>query len=240
MNAIATISYEDALKARYALARTRLNRGVIHRPIVLPPPALEAPAEKPKPAPKLTRRVRFKQRVPLDMLRPCSWRFLLRLAALRHRIPEQAIVGQSRQQSIAAARHDAIGMVYQHTQLSMPAVGRFFGRDHTTVLNSLRKLGREGKLVDKRPQEKAAPAPKAKAAAPKPKPVTQKERKRTALQNAVARAYNHNVMPSVLADEYGCNPESVKVIAHRLGLRRSDFNGKHKTAWAASGREVAG
>lgn len=242
MNAIVSLSYEDSLKARYAVARTRLNRGIVAPVVVNPPPSPPpAPPEEEEAAPAPAKKIRFKERVPLDMLRPCSWRFLLRLASIKHRIPEQTILGSARMQTITEARHDAIAMVYQHTQLSMPAVGRFFGKDHTTVLHALRKLGRDGKLVEKKPLEKRDAPPKAaKADTPKPKPPVKKERMRTALQNAVARAYNHNVAPSVLAEAYGCNPNSVRVIAHRLGLKRSDFKGKHKTAWLASGREVAG
>jgi len=122
------------------------------------------PPEKKEVEP-LTRKLPSAQkRLPLDMLAPCSWRFLLKLAAVRNGIPESYILGKSRKRTIAKARHDAIGLVYQHTQMSMPGVGKCFGRDHTTILNSLRQVGRTEKLVELREYHRNYIRPKASGA----------------------------------------------------------------------------
>ena len=56
-------------------------------------------------------------------------------------VPVEAILGRERIANIAAARHEAVWRVHQVTRWSLPRVGRFFGdRDHTTVLNSLRRM----------------------------------------------------------------------------------------------------
>ncbi len=156
---------------------------------------------------------------PLNMLAPCSWKFLRDLAALRHGISVREIMSPSRGRPVVAARYEAMALVYQHSQLSLPQVGRLFKRDHTTVLHALRKVGATGKLVEAKeiPDLPLEPAPR-------------RPKQPTWLQKAVKRAYANNVPPSALAEEYGCNVKSVKVIAHNLGLTRS----KAKTDWQAS------
>jgi hypothetical protein len=50
------------------------------------------------------------------------------------------ILGRNRRPPIAAARHEAVWRVRLATGWSLPRLGRFFKRDHTTVLHSLRKM----------------------------------------------------------------------------------------------------
>jgi chromosomal replication initiation ATPase DnaA len=65
----------------------------------------------------------------------------LRAVSERTGVPVEAILGRERIANIAAARHEAVWRVHQVTRWSLPRVGRFFGdRDHTTVLNSLRRM----------------------------------------------------------------------------------------------------
>lgn len=113
------------------IVRPRL---AVAQPALLPEPSVEAP---PKP-----------RGAPLNMLAPCSWKFLRELAALRHGVGSRDIMSHSRARAIVAARYEAMALVYQHTQASLPQVGRLFGRDHTTVFHALRKMSRHGKLVD--------------------------------------------------------------------------------------------
>lgn len=165
-----------------------------------------------------------------NMLAQPSWRFILSLVALKHGVMQREILGPYRNRAIVAARHEAIAMTYQHTQLSMPAVGRLFARDHTTVLHALKKTGGRAKLVEKpaQPPVVMIPSPFSRPYAYRkhgpdgkfqPRPLA-----RTALQRAVLRAYKNNIPPSAVAEEYGCNPLSVKVIAHHLGVkRRKDY-----------------
>ena len=65
----------------------------------------------------------------------------LRAVSEKTGVPIEAILGRERIANIAAARHEAVWRVHQVTRWSLPRVGRFFGdRDHTTVLNSLRRM----------------------------------------------------------------------------------------------------
>lgn len=50
--------------------------------------------------------------------------------------------GQSRQRQVALARQIAMALCRNMMSFSLPEIGRFFGgRDHTTVLSSIRKIG---------------------------------------------------------------------------------------------------
>jgi len=62
---------------------------------------------------------------------PCR-RIVLEVAKARH-IPSREIMLRSRLRHIAAARTEAIFRCVAETQLSLPAIGRIFDRDHTTI-----------------------------------------------------------------------------------------------------------
>jgi chromosomal replication initiator protein len=76
---------------------------------------------------------------PINFLSMPSWRFIVRYAALRHGVDDKDILGSSRVPKVSHARQEAMALVRSHTRnTSLPAVGRLFGRDHTTVLHSIR------------------------------------------------------------------------------------------------------
>lgn len=77
---------------------------------------------------------------PLDMLGPCSWRFLVKLAALRNGQTMTDILGHSRTVPVVRARHEAIYLVASHTIYSITRIGNKFGRDHTSILHALTKF----------------------------------------------------------------------------------------------------
>lgn len=159
-----------------------------------------------------------------NMLAQPSWRFIVSLVALKHGVMQREILGRGRTRGVVAARHEAMALVYRHTQASMPAVGRYFDRDHSSIHHALTKFGATHKLVE-RPTlpPPAPPIPQRTKASAQPRDARGKFRKPTMLQRAILRAYLNNVPASVVAEEYGCNPLSVKVIAHNMGLRRRDF-----------------
>lgn len=72
------------------------------------------------------------------------------VVAAHYRIKPNEIFGNSRQRSISQARQVAMYLVRQYVGLSMPEIGRLFGgRDHTTVLNAIRKV--TGAIEEKDP-----------------------------------------------------------------------------------------
>jgi hypothetical protein len=57
-------------------------------------------------------------------------------------VPIADILGRNRRPPIAAARHEAVWRVRLATGWSLPRLGRFFKRDHTTVLHSIREMNK--------------------------------------------------------------------------------------------------
>lgn len=225
MTSMHSLSTLEGQRLHYAAVRARLNPT---------PPRVRAPTlQLPPPAEEYT----GDGIAPLNMLTTPSWRFLVTLASARTGVSVAEIMGRSRKHAIAAARHDAVALVYAYTNKSMVSVGKMFGGlDHTTILHIVRKLNAvkliepEIKAVVVAPVVVAKPKYAAPKAASKPNPkegVTKPKHKPigTALQRAVRRAYKYNIPPSALAEEYGCSPMSVKVIAHRMGLRRKSKHG---------------
>ena len=68
-------------------------------------------------------------------------RAALRAVSQRTGVPVDAILGRKRLSAIVAARHEAVWRVREVTKWSLPRVGQFFaGRDHATVLHSVRHM----------------------------------------------------------------------------------------------------
>lgn len=68
---------------------------------------------------------------------------LISSVAAKHGVPYDMITGASRASAVVAIRHEAMALVYQkRPDLSLPQIGKFFGgRDHTTILHAVHKLG---------------------------------------------------------------------------------------------------
>ena len=70
---------------------------------------------------------------------------IVREAAARHRVRPEEVLSADRTRAVAYARFEAIKACRALTpQPSMPQIGRWFGRDHTTVLHALRHVPAEG------------------------------------------------------------------------------------------------
>ncbi len=60
----------------------------------------------------------------------------------KHEIPYSDVMGRKRFREIVAARHEAIVAVAEaFPWMSLPKLGRVFGRDHTTIMHALQKFG---------------------------------------------------------------------------------------------------
>ncbi|MDO9499008.1 helix-turn-helix domain-containing protein [Falsiroseomonas sp.] len=65
----------------------------------------------------------------------------MRLAAAAaeiHDVPLHQVLGDQRSRSVAAPRMEAMHLAVKLSGLSLPAIGRAFRRDHTTVLHAHR------------------------------------------------------------------------------------------------------
>ena len=58
----------------------------------------------------------------------------------RYGVSREEIIGSKRQKEIADARHIAIYLIRDITEMSLPNIGKIFGKDHSTVLSSIQKI----------------------------------------------------------------------------------------------------
>lgn len=105
----------------------------------LPPARRAVPRNLiPAPAPVKPKPVR-RALCPLNMLAPPSWLFLRKYVAVRHAVSVKDIMGHRKPHQVIAARHELAYLMHTHMDMSYPAIGRRMGRDHSTVINSVRK-----------------------------------------------------------------------------------------------------
>jgi chromosomal replication initiator protein len=78
----------------------------------------------------------------------------VRKVAAFYGVTVEDLIGDSRAPSLCAIRFEAFWEVYATGRYSTPAIGSFFGgRDHTTVLNGLRR--HEARMAEIARQEAA-------------------------------------------------------------------------------------
>ena len=76
--------------------------------------------------------------------RPGTMSQIVREVAQAHSVPLDVLMGRSTLKPVCAARHEAMWMIRElqrngKAAWSYPAIGRFFGRDHTTVMHCCRR-----------------------------------------------------------------------------------------------------
>ena len=65
---------------------------------------------------------------------------IFRAVSKKYNISPDEIKGKRRTEQIASARHICIYLIRQMTDLSQTAIGAYFDRDHTTILNSIKTV----------------------------------------------------------------------------------------------------
>ncbi len=65
---------------------------------------------------------------------------IFRAVSRRYHVSPDEIKGKRRTENIASARHLCIYLIRQLTDLSQSAIGVYFDRDHTTILNSIKTV----------------------------------------------------------------------------------------------------
>ena len=76
--------------------------------------------------------------------RPPTMRALAQEVAERHGLTLAAMRGAGPRRSVAWPRQEAMALMHATGAYSMPQIGRFFGRDHTTVLWAIRRVKERG------------------------------------------------------------------------------------------------
>ncbi len=65
---------------------------------------------------------------------------IIAAVSARYGVSREEIVGSKRNKEIADARHIAIYLIRNITEMSLPNIGKMFGKDHSTVLSSIQKI----------------------------------------------------------------------------------------------------
>ncbi len=68
---------------------------------------------------------------------------ILSEVASRYGVEVKDLLGKSRTKSLSWARHVAVYVLRKKTDLSLPAIGKRFGRDHSTIISSLNVIEKE-------------------------------------------------------------------------------------------------
>ena len=68
---------------------------------------------------------------------------ILEKVSQKYGVSVEDIKGRKRTKEIALVRHRSIYIIRKLTDLSLPAIGKLFGRDHTTIMASLDTVERE-------------------------------------------------------------------------------------------------
>lgn len=61
----------------------------------------------------------------------------------KYHVTKEDMIGKKRSKEIAFARHVAIYLIHDVTEMSQNSIGKMFERDHTTVINSLDNIDRK-------------------------------------------------------------------------------------------------
>lgn len=130
---------EAGMIARAAAARARLMGGQkrlsapVATPSVVEPVIYQQPAETERSIEQAHGRMTPRQ---------IAFAIVHRIA-LENGVSSAQVFGRSRSGSIRDARHEAVFEIHVTLGWSLPRTGRFFGRDHTTALNSIRTFKRK-------------------------------------------------------------------------------------------------
>ena len=124
----------EELRAHYAAVKARIA-GAARRPppqvqpllVVRPAPPEPEPDEEPDLRPPLL------AGAPIGRTRD-----LVEPVLQRHMVTWKQVAGRDRKQAIVAARQECM-WVLNKAGMSLPMIGRFMRRDHTTVLHGVRK-----------------------------------------------------------------------------------------------------
>jgi chromosomal replication initiator protein len=77
---------------------------------------------------------------------------VLRAVAAHYNIPPEAIRGSGRVREVVAPRQMAMYLIRELTGHSLPEIGQFFGRDHSTVMHAISKvtetLGKDSEMTE--------------------------------------------------------------------------------------------
>jgi len=138
MIAVKQFSSAQEMQDHYKAVHSRL-----FSPKRKPKPALvETPAQEEAPKPSMQFDETLLAHLPPGLKAKAKARRIVAEVAERHGFTADDIFGEGRKSALVAARWDAMTLVHRaNPSWSLPQIGIFFNRDHTSVLHALRRMG---------------------------------------------------------------------------------------------------
>ena len=148
-----TFTNADELVAHYKAVRHRLDNPAIASapaPVIAEPETEVEKAPPPPPDPSTWILDATPETLALydTILTSSHWTpkakaaNIVKAIAAKHNLTVAEIMGRSRRRHIVRARQEAMTAIYvEFPMWSLPIIGRFFDRDHTTVLFSVKATG---------------------------------------------------------------------------------------------------
>lgn len=146
-----TFTNADELVAHYKAVRHRLDNPVIAQapaPVVAEPEVEKAPPPPPDPSTWILDATQETLALYDTILTSPHWSprakaaNIVKAIATKHNLTVAEVMGNSRRRHIVNARQEAMAAIYTEFPMwSLPTIGRFFDRDHTTVLYSVKAMG---------------------------------------------------------------------------------------------------
>lgn len=121
----------EELYQHYLDVRRRLRAAPQNKTEVAAPKIEVKPEPEPEPEPVVVPK-------PKPALSPAQ--LIIYNVALKHGLTYADIMGRSRKADIVTARHEAMYELRQTGKYTLPQIGRFMHRDHTTILHACRKM----------------------------------------------------------------------------------------------------
>jgi len=124
------MNYQQAFADHYKAVRARIVNPKLKMP---PAEPICTPLEEPQrePEPKTYPRITDPR---VDILLNCASEYDCTFAD---------IMGPSRRTNVSLARRKAIWLIYARGRMSKSSVGRYFNKDHTTVIHALRSYKKD-------------------------------------------------------------------------------------------------
>jgi Bacterial dnaA protein helix-turn-helix len=117
------------------------------------PTAVERPVQRPWPLLAATLGSASPPTLPAPPIKSgicgsATTRRIIHVAAEVFCITEEELLGHSRKCHFVVPRQAAMAVARRFSRLSLPQLGRIFGRDHTTVLYAVRRAEHDAKLQE--------------------------------------------------------------------------------------------
>ena len=135
------LQFTDAteLKAHYAQIKSKFREPMPPKKVYMTPIVEEPPNKVLPPVPAISQHLLDQYHLPFVNSSKSRMTAVIRETAEKHGLTEKELMAATRKVNVVKARQEAIYRIRHEVQKSMSEIGRFFNKDHTTILHALEK-----------------------------------------------------------------------------------------------------